>query len=536
MKSNMTIHLSVGKIHVLCLLVGIVSILDTSARSESPRPNIIIIMTDDMGFSDLGCFGSEIETPHLDSLAYSGLRFSQFYNFGKCCPTRAGLLTGLYSHQAGVGAMTRDEKLPGYRGRLNENCVTIGEVLKPAGYRTIQTGKWHVGGKKKEWWPTRRGFDRCFGSPLGGGFYFRPSAFNKYREVVRDETVLYTPKIDPPEGWYTTDAYTDEGLAFVRDAVSEDKPFFWYLAYNAPHWPLRAKPEDIAKYRGKYQVGWDQIRQQRHQRLIELRIIDSKWQLSPRDSKVPAWETLSEEEKSEQDHIMATYAAMIDCVDQNVGKIVEELKKLQIFEDTVILFLCDNGGSAEPGHIGVNKGKGETGTAESFAYYGASWANVSDTPFRKFKSNLHEGGIATPFVAHWTAGISSELNGSIVHDPAHVIDLMATCVDLTGANYPSTFNGQTIFPMSGISLRPAFRGQHLQRPAPLCSEYNGCRAVRDGHWKLVADKGKSWELYNMETDRTELNDLGSKMPGKVEELSAIYEAWAKENFVLKKRK
>jgi arylsulfatase len=370
------------------------------------RPNIIIIMTDDMGYSDLSCFGSEIETPNLDKLAANGLRFSNFYNAGRCCPTRASLLTGLYSHQAGVGNMTRDEGIPGYRGRLNDQCVTIAEVLGPAGYHTVQTGKWHVGAKKKEWWATGRGFDDMFGCPLGGGFYFRPSAFNSLREVMRNDKVLYTPKIDPPEGWYTTDAYTDEGLAFVRQAVGVGKPFFWYLAYNAPHWPLRAKDADIAKYRGTYKVGWDEIRKQRHKRLIEQGMIDAKTKLSPRHPKVPAWDTLTDAERDKQDHIMAAYAAAVDSVDQNVGKLVNELKAMKVFDNTLIVFLCDNGGSSESDNIGINKTKGVIGTAESFVLYGKSWANVSDTPFREFKSNMHEGGIATPFVAHWPAGAS----------------------------------------------------------------------------------------------------------------------------------
>ena len=513
---------------LFCLLV--------SSAVAADKPNVIIVMTDDMGYSDLGCFGSEIQTPNVDALAEKGLRFSQFYNFGKCCPTRAGLMTGLYSHLAGVGGMARDERLSGYRGRLNHNCVTIGEALRPAGYSTIQTGKWHLGGAKKDWWPSRRGFDRVFGSPLGGGFYFRPSAFYSYREVVRNETVLYTPKKDPPKGWYTTDAYTDEGLAFVREAVDEETPFFWYLAYNAPHWPLRAKPEDIAKYRGKYRIGWDKVRQQRHARLVELGLIESKWDLSPRDGTVPAWSKLSEKQKDEQDHIMATYAAMIDCVDQNMGKVVRELKKLDVFENTLILFLCDNGGSSEPSKLGLNKGKGVIGTAESFAYYGKSWANVSDAPFRKYKSNLHEGGIATPFVAHWPAGIPAARQGEIVHEPAHVIDLMATCVDLAGASYPETFKDQPIHPMEGTSLRPAFEGRTLNRKTPLFSEFSGNRAVRDGKWKLVSDKGKKWELYDMEADRTELNNLAAKMPKKVKALSAFYDAWAKRCLVKKKKK
>ena len=264
-----------------------------AAYPASAKPNIIVIMTDDMGFSDLGCYGSEIETPTLDGLAGDGLRFTQFYNTSRCCPTRASLLTGLYAHQAGMGGSTGDEGKtnPGYRGRLMERCVTIAEALRPAGYVTIQTGKWHVGDRKKAWWPLGRGFDHCYSCPGGGGFYFRPSAFIRPRRVIRGNEVLYSVEKDPPDGWYATDAYTDEGLAYIREAVGNGRPFFWYLAYNAPHYPLKAKPQDIAKYRGRYKsTGWDVIRKQRHERLIQQGIIDPMWRLSPRPANVPAWE------------------------------------------------------------------------------------------------------------------------------------------------------------------------------------------------------------------------------------------------------
>jgi arylsulfatase len=516
-------------IFIMCLLMQTASV-------SAIKPNIIIIMTDDMGYSDLGCFGSEIETPHIDSLAAHGMRFSQFYNFGKCCPTRAGLMTGLYNHQAGVGNMMKDEGYPGYRGRLNQHCVTIAEVLKDVGYRTIQTGKWHLGATQKAWWPSKRGFDNHYGTPLGGGFYFRPSEFNAYREVVRNETVLYTPDIDPPKEWYTTDAYTDEGLAFVRESVQDGKPFFWYLAFNAPHWPIKAKPEDIAKYRGKYRVGWDEIRRQRHARLVQSGLIDSHWELSPRDDDIPAWDSLSEDQKDEQDHIMATYAAAIDCVDQNVGKIIQALKALKQFENTLILFLCDNGGSAESSNIGMNKGDGEIGSAESFVYYGKSWATVSGTPFRKFKSYLHEGGVSTPLVAHWPTGIKKSRQGSICHEPAHVIDLMPTCLAMSGAVYPTTYGGEAIYPMEGVSLLPAFEGQDMPRKSPLFAEHQGYRSVRRGKWKLVAAKSAEWELYDMHADRTELNNVAKAHPEVVQEMAALYDEWAERSFVIKNRK
>ncbi len=498
------------------------------------KPNIIIILTDDMGFSDVGCFGSEIETPNLDRLAERGVRFTQFYNTARCCPTRASLLTGLYAHQAGMGGMTGDAgpANPGYRGRLTERCVTIAEVLGPAGYRTIQTGKWHVG-EQRPGWPLQRGFDRFYGCPGGGGFYFRPSAFIRPRRVVRGNDVLYSPEVDPPEGWYATDAYTDEGLAYVREAVEAGKPFFWYLAYNAPHYPLKAKPEDIAKYRGRYKVGWDTVRRQRHQRLVELGIIDPNWPLSPRPRKVPAWDTLNDAQRDEQDLRMATYAAMIDCVDQNVGKVVRELRRLGVCENTLIVFLHDNGGCEAGGPLGANKGKGVCGTVDSEAYYGECWANVSDAPFRLYKKWIHEGGISTPLIAHWPKGIDAGLNGTLVTEPAHLIDLMATCVDLADAEYPETHRGHAILPMEGRSLGPAFRGEELATDRPLFFEHMGNKGIRRGKWKLVSLRGGTWELYDMEADRTELNDLSARFPERVTALKREYADWAKRCFVTK---
>jgi arylsulfatase len=353
--------------------------------------------------------------------------------------------------------------------------------------------------------------------------------------VIRGNEVLYNREEDPPEGWYATDAWTDEGLRYVREAVEEKKPFLWYLAHNAPHYPLKAKPEDIARYRGKYKIGWDAIRQQRYERLISLGIIDRNWELSAREEGIPAWDTLSEKEKDEQDLRMATYAAMIDCIDQNVGKIVATLKQLKVYENTLILFLHDNGGCDEGGIMGRNSGNGICGTAESFAQYGACWANVSDTPFRKYKKFIHEGGISSPLIAHWPDGINAGLNGTLVTEPTHLIDLMATCADLAGAVYPESFAGNDIIPREGASLGPIFQGKPFERGAPLFFEHTGNRGVRCGKWKLVAVKGRPWELYDMQADRTELNNMAAAFPEKVKELSTLYDAWADRCFVTKKR-
>lgn len=516
---------------VICLLS--LSLGELSANDA--KPNIIVILTDDMGYLDIGCYGSEIETPNLDQLAKAGIRFSSFYNTGRCSPTRSSLMTGLYSHQAGMGLLTKDEGLqnPGYRGRLMRRSVTIAEVLGAAGYRSIITGKWHLGDAKEEWLPLARGFDRFYGCPQGGGFYFRPSSWKAPRTIMQLNQILYDQKNDPPIGWYATDAFTDEGLKYVKEAVEDKKPFFWYLAYNAPHYPLQAKPEDIAKYRGKYLEGWDKIRQQRYEKLVELGLIESKWKLSPRGSGIPPWGALSDHDKEEQDLRMATYAAMIDCVDQNVGKIIKSLKEQGVYEDTLILFLHDNGGDASGGILGRNQGEGKAGTADSLVHYGKCWANLSDVPFRKYKGMVHEGGISTPLIAHWPKGIDASLEGNIAKDPAHLIDLMASIVDITGATYPTNFKGHEIIPMEGESLMPVFQGNLLKRNKPIFFEHEGNRAVRQGKWKLVALKRKPWELYDMEADRTELNNLTTEMPEKVRAMAEHYRAWSERAFVNK---
>ena len=509
--------------------LGLATIMGQSmvfASEKATRPNIIIIMTDDMGFSDIGCYGSEIETPNLDKLAKKGLRFTQFYNEGVCVPTRVSLLTGLHPKQTGNNSNNRNKG-------LSKHSVTLAEAIGPAGYRTYHTGKWMVGHKTKTMWPIGRGFDHSYGCPEGGGFYFAPSAFyaNYFadsrgeRSVARDSEVIYDIEKDPPKGWYSTDAWTEEGIEFVREAVGMKQPFLWYLAYNAPHWPLKAKPEDIAKYRGKYKAGWDKVRQRRYERLIKLGIIGESCKLSPRGIKIPEWDSLSEVEKDKQDLRMATYAGMVDCVDQNIGKIVQSLKELDVYENTVILFFSDNGGDASGGVIGSNTGKGTCGTAESHVLYGECWANVCDTPFRKYKTWVHEGGVATPLIAHWPMGIPAGCHGTLVTEPTHLIDLMATCIDLSGAQYPTTYKGNKIIPMAGKSLRPLFEGRTFKREDPIYFNLGGHRAMRKGKWKLVASKGAKWELYDMQADRTELNDLAAQMPAKVKEMSALYDAW-----------
>jgi arylsulfatase len=486
----------------------------TLAVHAAPRPNIVLIMADDMGFSDVGCYGGEIRTPNLDKMAAEGLRFTQFYNAGRCCPTRASLLTGLYSHQTGIGHMTSDRGIPSYQGYLNDRCVTIAEVLKAGGYETLITGKWHVGSQRPHW-PTNRGFDRFYGVPEGGGFYFR---LKKGRSLVLDEAL-----VQPQGDWYTTDAFTEYAVKFVEQATNRGKPFFLYVAYNAPHWPLQARPRDIARYRGKYMVGWDTIRQQRYDRMIKLGVIDKNWTMSNRDADSIPWS--DEDQKRKMDLRMAVYAAQIDSMDQNIGRILQMLERTGLKDNTLVMFLMDNGGCAEGGRRGFTRGEpgAETGSSDSYDSYGLSWANASNTPFRRYKHWVHEGGIATPLIAYWPRGIKRR--GELEHQPGHAIDIMATCVDLAGVEYPQTRQGKSIVPLEGRSLVPAFNGEPIEREA-LYWEHEGNRAVRMGKWKLVAVHKGEWELYNLDADRTETNNLASQHRDRVKRMTVMYNAWA----------
>lgn len=535
------------------------------AGEELPkRPNIVVILSDDMGFSDIGCYGSEIATPHLDALAAGGLRYTQFYNCARCCPTRASLLTGLYPHQAGIGHMMEDhgKQNPGYRGNLNQVCRTIPEMLKPAGYRSYAVGKWHVthstskDGPKKNW-PIQRGFDRFYGTIHGAGSFFDPSS------LVRDETMI-SAFADPqykPQTYYYTDAITDHAVTFVSDHASkhQGEPFFLYMAYTAAHWPMHALPEDIAKYKGKYDGGYGPIRQARFAKAAKLGLISSAQEISPQAGN---WEKV--EDKAWEAAGMEVYAAMIDRMDQGIGKLVEELKRTGQLENTLILFLQDNGGCAEPMGRSGNKQhpnilrpdaptfpplpaeafaaagsvpmqtrdgfpvrmgpKVMPGGPDTYVAYGRGWANVSNTPFREYKHWVHEGGISTPCIAHWPKGIQAP--GSLCHRPSHLIDIAATCLELSGATYPQQLDERKITPLQGQSLSTTFAGKEGP-PRTLFWEHEGNRAVRDGDWKLVAKgpEGK-WELYNIAQDRVESKDLASLEPARVADLSARWEAWA----------
>ncbi len=518
---------------------------------RAKRPNIILIMADDMGYSDIGCYGGEIHTPNLDGLAAGGVRFTQFYNTARCCPTRASLMTGLYQHQAGVGHMMSDKGYDSYRGDLNNRCVTIAEVLKTAGYSTYMSGKWHVtksirpDGPKHNW-PRQRGFDRFFGTIHGAGSFYDPSS------LTRDNTQI----VPDSDDFYYTNAISDNAAGFIREH-NTNNPFFMYVAFTAPHWPMHALPQDIAKYKGRYARGWDALRAERHKRMIEMGIVKSKWEITLRDSNVPPWEEA--EDKLWFQRRMEVYAAMVDCLDQGVGRIVSELKRTGNFENTLIFFLADNGGCAEEyGSRGpvkpdpskeiplrpmdknslqydmqpkvtrdgrpVRTGHGVMpGPADTYIAYGRPWANASNTPFRLYKHWVHEGGISTPLIAHWPSQIKAR--GKLRHQPGHLVDIMATCVDIAYAKYPSEYKGSRIIPMEGKSLVPAFDNKLIEREA-IYWEHEGNRAVRQGKWKLVSRHPGTWELYDLEADRTELNNLAQKYPQRVEQLKAMYESWA----------
>jgi arylsulfatase len=468
------------------------------------------MMADDMGFSDLGCYGSEIATPNIDSLAKGGVRFTHFYNAARCCPTRASLLTGLYPHQAGVGHMVNDLGTPAYQGYLNNRCVTIGEVMRSSGYRTLMSGKWHVGGDRPHW-PTDRGFDHYFGLIDGASSYWE---LDEGRHMAMDDKPF-----TPPKDYYATDAFTDNAISMLDKHGRGSDPFFMYLAFTSPHWPLHAHEQDVKKYEGKYMMGWDELRRKRHQRMIDMGIVDKRWPLTPRDATAPAWETISD--KKARDRAMAVYAAQIDRMDQNVGRVLAQLKKMGADQNTLILFLADNGGCAEV----VDRGTPGVppGPRQSYLSYGLPWANASNTPFRLYKHWIHEGGISTPLIAHWPSVIKQ--GGTLTHQTGHLVDLMATCVDVGKAKYPSTFQGRPITPAEGKSLQPVFQGKTLG-DRRLFWEHEGNRAMRDGKWKLVSQHPKNWELYDLDADRTELNDLSQKMPDKTASMIRDWQSWA----------
>lgn len=525
-------------------------------QKKDTRPNIVVILADDVGFSDIGCYGGEIHTPNIDWLAANGTRFTNFYNTSRCCPTRASLLTGLYNQQAGIGKMTMDEHKPGYRGYLTENTVTIAEVLKATGYQTAMSGKWHVSNTftrptRKEqlaWlnhqayyptfspleqYPVNRGFDKFYGTIWGVVDYFDPFS------LVHDTTAVRTV----PDNYYHTDAINDSAAAFVRQMSGKGSPFFLYVAENAAHWPLMAKPKDIEKYKDTYKVGWDAIRTARYKRMVEMGVIDpTKAPLSPRwhsdlewaDNADSAWDARA----------MSVHAAMIDCMDQGIGRLLDALRETGELDNTLILFLSDNGASPEwaanygPGFdrpsetrdgreiVYAKKKQVMSGPETSYTSIGPRWANVSNTPYRYWKAESYEGGIHTPMITFWPEGLKMEKGGFNNH-VGHVMDFMATFIDVAGADYPKEYKGHAITPMEGISFLPVLEGGEVPTPRGLFNEHFGSGYARYAGWKLVrTHEDKSWRLYHVEDDETEINDSSAYYPQKVHQLDSMWEAWA----------
>jgi arylsulfatase len=522
--------------------------LPALAAAPVKRPNILLILADDLGFSDPGCFGGEIATPHIDRLARGGVRFTQFYNAARCCPSRASLMTGLYPHQTGVGNMVggppKDQNPPGYRGALNGRHTTIPAALRDSGYATLMSGKWHLGQQPG---PVDRGFDEFFGMVHGFDSSWDAS---KYTRLPKGRTT----RAYRDGEFYATGAITDHAIDFTAGARAAGKPWFLYLAYNAPHFPLHAPRHLIDKYQPVYEKGWDAIRESRFARLRDMGLIDKRWEITPRsvippnrvatphgwaNKANPAWESVEPERRTDLARHMAVYAAMVEAMDTNIGRVLADLERNNELENTLILFFSDNGACAEwdPWGFDVRSGpdnilhRGEAlatmGQPGTYHSYGSAWANACGTPWRLYKHYNHEGGITTPFIAHWPAAISRR--GAIEHQPGHLIDILPTFLDAAGARYPA---GGDVPPAEGVSLLPAMRGRRL-RPRPLFWEHEGNRAVRDGRWKAAAlDPGGKWELYDMERDRTEMHDLAARHPERTRAMAAQWERWAKRTGAL----
>jgi arylsulfatase A-like enzyme len=540
----------VGMLRSIGMLFAL-SLAGISLAAEGKRPNIVVILADDLGYSDLGCYGGEIATPNIDRLAERGLRFTQFYNGGRCCPTRASLMTGLHPHQAGIGRMTHDTGKPGYRGFLTANTVTIPEVLRAAGYRTAMAGKWHLSVTQEPpghmrnlnnqairdrfsdpaTYPTGRGFEEFYGVVWGVANYFDPFSLVHNAEPVREV----------PKGYYVTDAVNEQAVAFIDKYGKGPEPFFLYVAHLAPHWPLHARAEDVAKYEQTYKVGWQAIREARHKRMLEKGLLPPGTNLPPRHNAGRTWE--ENPTKAWDARAMAVHAAMVDRMDQGIGKILAKLDERKLLDDTLILFLSDNGASPEaypnPGFDRPSQTRDGRkiayppskdvlpGGEETFFYFGPAWANVANTPLRMWKAEMYEGGICTPLIAHWPATVKA----GVTAQAGHVIDVMATCVELAGTAYPKEYQGRPITPLEGKSLLPVLRGEQRKGHDAICWEHFGARAIREGDWKLVARKGAKWELYDLSKDRTELDDRTAEMPERVKAMEAKWNEWAKRSMV-----
>lgn len=516
------------------------------AQSDNNRPNILLILCDDMGYSDIGCYGSEINTPNLDQLASEGIRFTQFYNTARSCPSRASLMTGLHPHETGIGHMTGGgSKKEAYQGFLNDKCITLAEVLGASGYTTNMSGKWHMGTEEVAW-PYHRGFQNVYAIHNWVDSYWRVL---RGCEVYRNDKLYLSA--NPPEeityrengsNWYTTDVFTDEALKQIESSVAQNKPFFSYVAYNAPHWPLEAHDSIVDKYIGKYSNGWEPVMNARLKRLKDMGIIDKNISIGKQD--MVDWNTLSADDRENLDFRRAIYAAQVEILDFNIGRLVAKLKEQGVYENTVIVFLSDNGCSAEPEDVPfgyswekdrkANYQEWKRISARTGASQGKMWSIASDTPFRMYKKFIHEGGISTPFIISYPSQVKKA--GRLEKTPCYLPDIMATFVDLAGANYPTEFNGHEVRAMRGRSIVPVIKARKLTPHKIMTWEHEGHGGIRMGDWKLVTEDIMSdeWELYNMKVDRTEMNDLSSKNPKKAQELKAVWDKWAREIQVLPK--
>ncbi|MFT3737412.1 MAG: arylsulfatase [Breznakibacter sp.] len=518
-----------NKILLMTAFAATFAVQAQKRTTKNGRPNIVLILADDLGYSDIGAYGSEIQTPNLDKLASEGVRVRQFYNNSISAPTRASLLTGQYQHSAGVGDFAYDLGLPAYQGYINNQSLTLAEVLKSAGYSTLFSGKWHVSGNNVSQ-PWQRGFDRYL--LANNGSYFDQGDYNGGKKTP------YVLDGDPyplePDSYYVTDVITEKAVGFIDDAAKTNKPFFLYLSYTAPHWPLHARSEDVAKYKGRYDGGWEKLRQERYAKQKKLGVVEDGHVISKADDDVYDWERLSYDQKQQWTHKMEVYAAMVDRLDQGIGRVLNRLAELKLDENTLIVFLSDNGAPAEDmikWHGGALRNTGPVGTIGSFESQGKNWSYASNTPFKAYKDYLYEGGIRTPFIARLPGRIRP---GSFRNGTGHIIDLAPTFYELAQAKYPATYNGTKTLPLAGKSLTNVLFGIEdlVDRPVPLFWERAGNRAVRDGKWKLVSHHPSlKWELYDLEADAGETTNVAGKYPLVVDALSVKYFEWGKANHV-----
>jgi arylsulfatase A-like enzyme len=499
----------------------------TTESVPPTKPNIVLIMADDLGFSDIGCYGSEIKTPNLDKLASEGMRLKQCYNNGICAPSRATLLTGQYPHKAGMGFFNQDLGIPAYQGFLNKQSLTFGEVFKQAGYSTYLSGKWHVGNDSSKW-ALERGFDKFFGFISGASSFFDSKPVNK---GANDYFVNGNQKYYPPKDFYLTDELTKRGIDFLKQN-KKDNPFLLYMAYSAPHWPLHAKPQDISKYKGKYNMGWDSLRVLRHQKQVALGIVDKNHKPS-KDTSLPAWHKLSYDERQYWVKKMEVYAAMVDNLDQNIGQLVQYLKDTKQLDNTLIVFVSDNGAEGwdfSKMGMALQRNTGMVGTANSNESYTKNWSQVSTMPLRSYKGTPFEGGISTPFIARFPSVIPAN---TLKEGVVHFVDFMPTFLDFARIDYPKTYKDMPVNPLAGENFTELLRGGSWQRNQPIFYEWSGHRVVRKGKWKLMSTYPENqWALYDMDNDRTETTNIAKENPKIVAELNIDYWAWAKQNDVV----